>query len=242
MSILRFIARAHAQQSFNPTRLGLLLNPFYFARRGLRDAILSARPYVHGRVLDVGCGQKPYLSHFDVSEYVGLEIDTPNTRSAGKADAFYDGRSFPFDDSSFDSVVCNQVLEHVFEPRQFLSEVRRVLKADGKVVFTVPFVWDEHEQPYDYARYSSFGVRYLFESNGFEVVESRKTISGVRAVSQVLNTYFVKINPFRTVKRRLVFEVLTSAPINLLGELAAHVLPENADLYLDNLIVASKRP
>ena len=55
--------------------------------------------------------------------------------------------------------MCNQVLEHVFNPDDFVREIARVLKPGGALLLTVPFVWNEHEQPYDYARYSSFGLR-----------------------------------------------------------------------------------
>ena len=60
-------------------------------------------------------------------------------------------------------MLCNQVLEHVFNPDEFLLKINRVLKNDGKLLLTVPFVWDEHEQPFDYARYSSFGLKALIE-------------------------------------------------------------------------------
>ena len=75
---------------------------------------------------------------------------------------------------SFDNVVCNQVLEHVFRPEVFLLEIHRVIKPGGNMLMSVPFIWDEHEQPWDYARYSSFGLKYLLENTGFEVIEQRK--------------------------------------------------------------------
>jgi SAM-dependent methyltransferase len=70
------------------------------------------------------------------------------------------------------------VLEHVFNPDDFLNEVNRVLKPSGKLLLTVPFVWDEHEQPYDYARYSSFGLRSLLEKHGFSIVKHEKVGGG----------------------------------------------------------------
>ena len=152
---------------FRPTILSMLTNPFYFARKGLYQNIASLSCYIKGSVLDVGCGHKPYKSLFATEKYVGLEIDSEENRLNKHADIFYDGSMFPFEDSEFDSVVINQVLEHVFEPNFFLSEVERVLKNEGLLLLTVPFIWDEHEVPVDYARYSSYGLSYLMKRHHF---------------------------------------------------------------------------
>ena len=109
-------------------------------------------------MIDIGCGNKPYKNLFKhCKSYIGLEIESENKNSA---DFTYDGKNFPFEDETFDSAVCSEVLEHVFEPNQFLKEVNRVLKKNGLIILTLPFFWDEHEQPYDYARYTSFGLIY----------------------------------------------------------------------------------
>ena len=148
-----------------PSLLSIFINPFFFARRGLFKHVQDLAPQITGKTLDVGCGSKPYESLYDSSEYIGLEYDTPENRSIKKADFFYDGTNFPFEDNSFDSAVLNQVFEHVFNPNSFLDEVSRILKKDGKLFLTIPFAWDEHEQPVDYARYSSFGIKSILEKH-----------------------------------------------------------------------------
>ncbi|RME57501.1 class I SAM-dependent methyltransferase, partial [Candidatus Parcubacteria bacterium] len=153
----------------------MFINPFYFARKGLAGHIADLADRVTGKTLDVGCGSKPYESLYASSEYIGLEYDTPENRASKEADFFYDGETFPFESASFDSVVANEVFEHVFNPDRFLDEVHRVLKSGGRLLMTMPFVWDEHEQPHDFARYSSFGIRYLLEKHGFEIVDQRKS-------------------------------------------------------------------
>jgi SAM-dependent methyltransferase len=112
------------QQDFNPGLLGIFINPFYFARKGLHQHIAALAPQIKGRVLDVGCGSKPYRSLFPASEYIGMEISGGNPN----ADCYYDGKHFPFQNGEFDSVLTSEVLEHVFNPEVFLSEVNRVLK------------------------------------------------------------------------------------------------------------------
>jgi SAM-dependent methyltransferase len=167
-------------------------------------------------------------------------MDSPENRQNKKADFFYDGRTFPFQDREFDSIVVNEVFEHVFNPTEFLHEINRVLKPDGKLLMTVPFCWDEHEQPHDYARYSSFGLRAIMETNGFTVVEQRKSVNDTRVIFQLLNGYIYK----KTVSRNGYLNFLTTlfliAPFNILGELLSRILPKNDDLYLDNIILAKK--
>lgn len=125
---MKSIIRArYLREQFFPSWLGVFLNPFYYARRGLAQALARWPFELSGRLLDVGCGTKPYRELFATKDYTGLDIDTERTRNLGVADVFYDGDTFPFPDQSFDSVLCNQVLEHVFNPEQFLSEIYRVL-------------------------------------------------------------------------------------------------------------------
>ncbi len=228
------------KSQFEPGLLSLLLNPFHFARTGLYRSIAVLGHEVRGKVLDVGCGQKPYEPLFSASEYVGLELDTLENRRRKRADRFYDGTAFPFSDGEFDSVVLNQVIEHVFTPDTFLQEVNRVLKQDGVLLLTVPFLWDEHEQPVDFARYSSFGLRHLLERNGFLVTQQKKTVSDIRVIFQMLNAYLYKktTTPFRAANALIT--LFCMMPINVLGELAACVLPRNDDLYLDNVVLARK--
>ena len=146
---------------FSNKWLGLIFNPFFFARKNLYNHIRSLSAKIFGRVLDVGCGNKPYKNLISYSEYIGLEFDTPENRVAKKADFFYDGKYLPFKDCEFDSILTTQVLEHVFTPEIFVAELYRVLKPGGVMLLTVPFIWNEHEEPFDFGRYSSFGLRAL---------------------------------------------------------------------------------
>ncbi len=225
------------KQDFNPRTLGLLVNPFYFARKGLHQHIIALAPLVSGRILDVGCGSKPYRKYFGASEYIGLEIEGRNKL----ADRHYDGKEFPFKDGEFDSVFTSQVLEHVFNPEGFLREINRVLKDGGVLLLTGPFIWDEHEQPFDYARYSSFGLRHLLESNGFEIVDHRKSMDDVRVIFQMINAYIYKKTTTRSARLNLLLILMLMAPFNLLGEFFVRILPGNKDIYLDNIVLARKK-
>ncbi|WP_119680508.1 class I SAM-dependent methyltransferase [Indioceanicola profundi] len=229
----------YVRQQFHPTLAGIFLNPFWIARRGLRRSMGENAKALDGRLLDVGCGSKPYRKLFSVSEYVGLEIESPSSRRAGNADFYYDGKQFPFDDASFDSILCNQVLEHVFDPQNFLSEIGRVLRPGGRLLLTIPFVWDEHEQPFDFARYSSFGLKSLLERHGFEVERQEKIGTDFSVIVQLVNAYIFKVLP-ENARVRLFATLALMAPITALGTLLTKALPKNPDLYLDQLVLARK--
>jgi len=228
------------KESFFPGFIGIFINPFYFARHGLADAMRRYSKFLNGKLLDVGCGTKPYSSIFDVDDYIGLDIDSDISRKRGIADFFYDGSVFPFADNEFDSILCNQVLEHVFNPDNFLREIYRVMKPGAKMLLTVPFVWDEHEKPNDYARYSSFGLKALLESNGLRVLKNEKLGADVTLLFQLTNAYLYKISERWNKYVRLVFTILVMGSLNLLGVVVRYFLPSNPDLFLDHVMIVEK--
>ena len=228
------------RQQFTPGGWGLLINPFFYARQGLGEGLKEFFPEMKGRVLDVGCGRKPYRHLVPAQEYIGLELDTPELRDLGAADLYYSGGAFPVAAESFDTVICSQVVEHIFTPADFLREIRRVLRPGGTLLLTTPFAWDEHSQPYDFARYSSFGLKHLLTETGFEVIAHRKTCADGRTLVQLGAAYFYKVVHTRHRILNLTAQLLLIAPINLLGGLVAWLLPANPDLFLDNIILARK--
>ncbi len=235
-----FITLLIKKEQFNPGFFGIFTNPFYFSRRGLFLATSELGKNLNGKLLDVGCGTKPYEPYIAVNHYVGLEIDSERSRMTSKAEFFYDGKTFPFKNEEFDSVLANEVFEHVFNPTEFLTEVNRVLKMDGKLLLTVPFVWDEHEQPYDYARYTSFGLKYILERHGFEIVQHKKSVTSARVIFQLINEFIYKKTYVENTVMRQIVSTLLISPFTILGILISAVLPSNEDLYLDNIVLAKK--
>lgn len=232
------------KQTFNPDILGLFINPFYFARKSLYNNVSSIAQHIKGDVLDVGCGQKPYKHLFQTNKYIGIEVEQEGHDHTNEdVDVFYDGNSIPFDDATFDSAITSQVLEHVFTPDAFLTEINRVLKPNGKLLLTVPFVWDEHEQPYDYARYSSFGLKALLLKNGFDVEIHIKSLNDTRVIFQLINVYIFKktIQLRRNPVANIIASFFLNSWVNLLGLILGLILPKNDDLYLDNIIIARKK-
>ncbi len=238
--MIKRLKQIYTKEQFNPKIIGLFINPFYFARKGLYQNVSELIENLNGKLLDIGCGTKPYQDLCKVDDYIGLEIDDEGNRNHNYADVFYDGKIIPFENNTFDSILSNQVFEHVFNPNDFLKEVNRVTKMGGVFLMTVPFVWDEHEQPYDYARYSSFGLRHILSENGFEVIEQRKSNNGLEVIFQLLNDYIFKKTVTKSGYLNLLFMLLLMAPVNVTGLIFSKILPRNDDLYLDNIVLAKK--
>jgi ubiquinone/menaquinone biosynthesis C-methylase UbiE len=135
-------------------------------------------------VIDIGAGEAPYRELFSDQHYVTL--DRAETPHSGGVDLHGTADSIPAEDSSFDVVVCTQVLEHVPEPLQALREFQRVLRTGGALIVTVPFLWEEHETPFDYYRYTRYGIEYLLRQAGFEEIDVKPRTDCFTTTAQLL--------------------------------------------------------
>lgn len=132
--------------------------------RWLREQALDARAVLgRYRVLDVGCGAKPYEPLFApyADSYVGVDpVDNPRAELKGSVE------DLPVEDASFDIVLCNQVLEHCDDPARAVSELRRVTAPGGRVLASTHGVMAYHPSPTDYWRWTHAGLEKLFADNG----------------------------------------------------------------------------
>ena len=131
------------------------------------------------------------------------------------------------------------MLEHVFNPDEMLAEIGRVLKKGSLALITTPFCWNEHEAPFDYARYSSFGMKDLLEKNGFRVKSIHKSGHFARVYFQLGALYFYEIFKKYGLGGKLIAQILIT-PINLIGSLISLFLPRNKSMYFNNIIIAEK--
>jgi len=102
----------------------------------------------------------------------------------------------------------------------------------------VPFVWEEHEKPYDYARYSSHGLHHLLSQNGFKVLTQEKLGTGASTLLQLIAAKLFELSTPLNRYLRLVFIVLFISPITLTGLIISKIFPSPGNLYLDNFLVA----
>jgi len=185
------------KEMFEPKFLGLLVNPFYIARKGLIKSIKPLGKYIVGKTLDIGCGIKPYKKYFNSNHYIGVDLKTTLHHSGNNIDVYFDGKTIPFKNEQFNSVVTNQVLEHVFYPDLFLSEIN-------------------------------------------EVINHIKTENNIKTIFQLLNGYIYKQVFNKKFFIKQISTLFVMAPITILGIIFNILLPDNDDLYLDNVVLAKK--
>jgi SAM-dependent methyltransferase len=147
------------------------------------------------RVLDVGCGPKPYYPFFAerASEYVGVDVvENPAAELLGAVE------SLPVEDGRFDLVLCTQVLEHSDDPAQAVRELHRVTAPGGRVLASTHGTQVYHPSPQDYWRWTHAGLRRLFEEHvEWESVDVRPGAGTASTLAMLLGTY-VEIGLRRT--------------------------------------------
>ena len=221
----------------------IVTNPIHVCISRIRALLASYIQSIdvrHGdKWLDVGCGERPYEVFFPPGSYTGVDVHSSG-RSANekKADIYYDGVRLPFNDGSFDGVICTQVLEHVQRPRELVAEIFRVIRPNGWFLLSVPFVWQEHEEPYDFFRYSRYGVAEL--AKGFKIHSINADTGGVEAIALLLNMYVMGnlVPPIRFVSAAIA--VGFCFPLQILAILLGKLLKDNGKLYLNLVCLARK--
>ena len=185
-----FVAFTMASQNLVAALKRTWLDPYHISHSTIERGLRRHSDAIGGRVLDVGCGDKPYKRFFPrATHYVGTE--TRHTFAKQRAfDVIALGEALPFSSGSMNGILCTEVLEHVPEPGDFLTEMHRVLAADGVLLLTTPQTWGLHEEPYDFYRYTKYGLSYLFKKSGFEVLSVEPTTGTLGTVGQRLSSFW----------------------------------------------------
>ena len=136
------------------------------------------------KVLDVGSKnygngsykvflKEPWFKHL---EYTGIDLEAGDNVDIVLEDPYV----YPFEDDTFDLVICGQVLEHCENPFKLMDECARVLKPGGFFVGVAPFVWAEHRYPVDCWRILPDGWKSLFKHSKLKCFESYISVNGPR--------------------------------------------------------------
>ncbi len=130
-----------------------------------------------GKLLDFGCGSKPYLAALktdQITDWVGADLKSRTTGhgSENAADLFLENGKIPCKNGMFDLVLSTQVLEHVDLWEEAILEFHRVLKTGGLGIVTIPMSSILHEIPYDFHRFTPYGFQKSIERNGFRLVRA----------------------------------------------------------------------
>ncbi len=213
----------------------------WLAGKDLYSDLRELLPTLEGRVLDVGCGDKPYgvwlnsekAKHIGIDVYPGSQVDF----------TIKPGDSWSFENSYFDAVICTQVLEHVANLNETIHEINRVLKPGGLLLVTVPFMYNQHGAPDDYRRLSIYGIRNLFERH-YNIIQV-KPQGGTGSTIGILLLNWVEMNMnlyklTRILKAILLpFWIFFSLLINIIGWLFDEI-DTTQSFYGNTLLLAKK--
>ena len=202
-----------------------------------------------GKIVDVGCGLQPYREYFSHVQYVGLDVAASGRKEKEKsADIYFDGVNIPLEPESVDAILCTEVLEHAVDPEALVAEFFRVLRPGGQLCITVPFIWGLHELPYDFRRFTLFGLERLVVGKGFVINRLEKLVAGAPAIRALIdsemNNFLVNVQPVDPQQKigRLRLQIAIYLHERLLRVLE-RVWRNNfrfERVYLDNYLVAKK--
>jgi SAM-dependent methyltransferase len=123
-------------------------------------------------IVDAGAGEGWYRGYFSHANYIAIDYGIGDAKwDYSKLNVLCDLIDIPFKNQSVAFILCTQTLEHVQKPQLVVTEFYRVLSPGGEIFCTMPFLADyHHQEPYDYFRYTKYGVESLFRTAGFREI------------------------------------------------------------------------
>jgi predicted TPR repeat methyltransferase len=229
-----------------------LTYPTYITLKNLKSGLEKTTKYARGKLLDLGCGIKPYQSIFNkhIDSYYGVDMkETAKSNYADltNADFYADICDTGLKSCSFDTLLSTQVLEHIYDTKKYLIECNRLLVKGGHAIFTIPQTYEVHARPFDYYRFTEYSLRSLFEENGFKIIKLYP-LEGAYAAMQQIKIVSVVLGFFNHKKSNLsifhkftykILQYIFVPYFNLKAMLLDKYHP-NQSLCLNYLLVAIK--
>ena len=189
------------------------IHPQWFAYRCQEESFRRLTEYFCAseirQVIDIGCADKVLQKTLaNDCEYLGLDYYvTASELYSTMPDVFGDAQTLPFATESIECVTLMDVLEHLPNPEECISEVARVLKNNGTFVIQVPFMYPIHDSPYDFQRWTVFGLKSLLEKYSFSIIEEdfsgnpaeTAALVGNIALSKIVLNMIKNFNPLGVV-------------------------------------------
>ena len=184
---------------------------FYSVRTAILESVKAESASFYGTVLDVGCGFMPYKklieSNPKVENYIGMDLEQPTYYGQIVPDLRWNGREIPLENESVECVMATEFLEHYAEPETALKEIFRVMKPNGRVFATVPFVWNLHEIPFDEYRYTPYSIERHFKNAGFREIQISALGGWNLSFAQMIGLW-VTFSKMRGLTRKVVKNLL----------------------------------
>lgn len=202
----------------------------------LNEKLIQAFPEAKGKLLDIGCGERPYEKYLKpyITRYFGFDINPHK-----KLDFVSSVDHIAALDKSFDSILCTEVLEHLPTPQIAINEIHRILKPGGVLILSAPQEYWLHEEPHDYYRYTKYGlISLLTKNNMFAIKEVIPIGSGWDILADIftkmLYLTFIKL-PFNSKYLHYFISIIQRVYLKF------RKLETNNDHYTMGHVVVAKR-
>ncbi len=226
-------------------------NSIYFSPVGITKTLTenaikkAAKLYAAGKLIDLGCGEKPYESIISpyITSYFGVDFQPTaevNYGKGTKADLYRDCTETGLPNESFDTLISTQVMEHIFNTDKYLTECHRLLKPGGVGIFTVPLIWPCHAEPYDYFRFTRYSLEKLFENKGFQIEDIQGVGLAFATTAQIflLSIFGKNSSIIAKIMRRLA--LFTIVPLVTAITLVVDKVQQDGPLCLNYIVVVRK--
>jgi len=221
----------------------------YFVVKHLHNFIISSvHRYVRANstVVDIGCGEQPMRTLIEEKggQYIGIDIAQ---NSQNNVDILCSAVSIQLPNSSVDCILCTEVVEHVPEIDKVFSEFARILKPNGYIILTCPFLYFLHEEPYDFQRPTPYLIDFLANKNSLKVLELEKTGNGIECIATILDILFEeyrinsnKIFQFLWNPLRISLRISINSLAIIFSSMFGRVNRFKQRIYLSNLAILQK--
>lgn len=194
-----------------------------------KEVVFHIMPHVRGRVLDLGAGMAKYkeIIKKHAADYIACDV-----KKNDSIDTICDVTNLNFSPESFDTVISTQVFEHVNNPFIVAQEIKKVLKTGGTAIITAPFMFPYHADPKDNFRFSREGLKEIFKSINFEIVDSGIYGGFFMVLSEMI--HFSWFNPYKNKSGQLFSTIEKIAKF-------FDKLISSKIIYANSFVVAKKR-
>lgn len=164
----------------------------------------QALPAAKGVMLDFGCGGQPYRAFFEskITKYIGADVAA--AENVAPDIEILPNHPLPLHDESIDTILSTQTLEHVPDVHFYLTECHRLLKPNGVLILSAPMQWRHHEVPYDFLRFTRYGLIEYLSQNGFGI----KNITPCGGVYALIGQIFLNHLVERGIHNKLAFRLI----------------------------------
>jgi ubiquinone/menaquinone biosynthesis C-methylase UbiE len=176
-----------------------IIKKIFFSKLSRKREEEFLKKYSSGlKTLEIGAKSRVNVQYF--SNLVTLNIEVGK-----EIDIVADAENLEgiIKDQSFDLILCISVLEHTKHPMKIVENIKRILKKDGMVIVSVPFIMSLHDTPGDYWRFTRYGLLELFE--GFELLEIKDYMNSLETIGYLYHRLFLQTKGFTKISNLFFF-------------------------------------